>query len=87
MTNIGSVKETTTIVDDLNKVLNLESSNHLLTMLRMLCIEHGMTNVSSVSGLGRESLYKALSEDSHPRFETIVKVISALGLKLTVEKD
>lgn len=42
----------------------------------------GMTQIARESGLSRESLYKALSGDRSPEFETILKVVSALGLKL-----
>ena len=43
----------------------------------------GMTKVAKNSGLSRESLYKALSGDRSPSFDTILKVVSALGLKLS----
>jgi probable addiction module antidote protein len=42
----------------------------------------GMTQIVRDTGLGRESLYKALSPDGNPEFATILKVINALGLKL-----
>lgn len=42
----------------------------------------GMTQVARDTGLGRESLYKALSASGNPEFATILKVISALGLQL-----
>lgn len=42
----------------------------------------GMTRTARDSGLGRESLYKALSPTGNPEFATILKVISALGLQL-----
>ncbi len=42
----------------------------------------GMTEISEKTGLGRTSLYKALSPEGHPEFETVLKVINALGLKL-----
>jgi probable addiction module antidote protein len=42
----------------------------------------GMTQVARDAGLGRESLYKALSPSGNPEFATILKVISALGLQL-----
>lgn len=42
----------------------------------------GMTHVARETGLGRESLYKALSPEGNPAFATIMKVISALGLQL-----
>jgi probable addiction module antidote protein len=42
----------------------------------------GMTQISKETGLGRESLYKALSPEGNPEFATILKVVSALGLSL-----
>jgi probable addiction module antidote protein len=42
----------------------------------------GMTQVAKDSGLSRESLYKSLSGERSPGFDTILKVISALGLSL-----
>jgi probable addiction module antidote protein len=44
---------------------------------------HGMTQVAKESGLGRESLYKALSPDGHPELATVIKVMRALGLRLS----
>ena len=43
----------------------------------------GMTQVARDAGLSRESLYKALSGERSPSFDTILKVVSALGLKLS----
>ncbi len=43
----------------------------------------GMTQIARQTGLSRESLYKALSGDRSPSFDTVLKVISALGLKLS----
>ena len=45
----------------------------------------GMTQVARDAGLSRESLYKALSGDRTPSFDTILKVVNALGLKLHAE--
>jgi probable addiction module antidote protein len=45
----------------------------------------GMSQVAREAGLSRESLYKTLSGDRTPSFDTILKVISALGLKLHAE--
>lgn len=44
----------------------------------------GMTEIARRTGLGRQSLYKALSAEGHPEFATVLKVVQALGLKLTV---
>lgn len=43
----------------------------------------GMTQVAKDSGLSRESLYKALSGERSPSFDTILKDVSSLGLKLS----
>ncbi|MEQ1660187.1 MAG: addiction module antidote protein [Hylemonella sp.] len=45
----------------------------------------GMTQLAHDTGLGRESLYKALSGEGNPSFATILKVMSALGIKLHAE--
>ena len=42
----------------------------------------GMTQLARDTGLGRESLYKALSGEGNPSFATILKVMQALGVKL-----
>ncbi|MFH1076548.1 MAG: addiction module antidote protein [Pseudomonadota bacterium] len=45
----------------------------------------GMSQVARDAGLSRESLYKALSGERNPGFDTILKVVAALGLKLHAE--
>jgi len=45
----------------------------------------GMTQLAKDTGLGRESLYKALSGEGNPSFGTILKVMHALGIKLHLE--
>jgi len=45
----------------------------------------GMTQVARDTGLSRESLYKALSGERSPDFDTILKVVSALGIRLHAE--
>ena len=47
----------------------------------------GMTQVARDSGLSRESLYKALSGERSPNFDTVLKVIGALGIKLHAEAE
>jgi probable addiction module antidote protein len=44
-----------------------------------------MTEVARASGLTREALYKALRPTSHPRFDTIARVCTALGVKLVAQ--
>jgi probable addiction module antidote protein len=47
----------------------------------------GMAQIARDAGLGRESLYKALSAGAHPRFETINAVLHALGVNLAIVAD
>ena len=42
----------------------------------------GMTQIARETGLGRESLYKALSAEGNPEFATVLKVLRSLGLRL-----
>ncbi len=42
----------------------------------------GMTELSRETGLTRESLYRALSADGHPEFNTVIKVLNAFGVRL-----
>lgn len=47
----------------------------------------GMTAIAREAGISRESLYKALSAEGNPEFATIMKVLKALQLRLTVSAD
>ena len=73
------------ISEYLSQVLEDGDADELLSALGYIAKAKGMANVAKDSGLGRESLYKALTPGSHPRFDTILKVIKALGVKLHAE--
>ncbi|WP_432745748.1 addiction module antidote protein [Methylobacter sp. G7] len=73
------------ISEYLSQVLDDGDSDELLRALGYIAKAKGMAMIAKESGLGRESLYKALSPGSQPRFDTILKVIKALGVKLHVE--
>lgn len=45
----------------------------------------GMTEIAKASGIAREALYKALRPDAQPRFDTIARVCTALGVKLVAQ--
>lgn len=66
--------------------LVLEENNpaELAHALGVIAKARGMTQIAKDSGIGRESLYKALREGANPRFETISRVMNALGVQLTV---
>lgn len=52
--------------------------------LQIAARARGMTEVARTAGVGRESLYKALNGQAQPRFSTVRKVLSALGVELLI---
>src|SRR5262249_31229047 len=52
------------------------------TALGNIARAKGMSELARETGLGRESLYRALSPDGNPEFSTVLKVVRALGLRL-----
>ena len=57
----------------------------ILSALSDIAKAKGMSKIAEKSGLGRESMYKALRPGAKPRFETIMKIIHALGFTLQVQ--
>lgn len=57
----------------------------VLAVLGDIARAKGMSQIARTAGLGRESLYKALSPTGNPEFATILKVVDALGLRLQVQ--
>lgn len=47
----------------------------------------GMTNIARETGLAREALYRSLSEEGNPSFDTIMRVTKALGVRLVAQAD
>jgi len=68
----------------LDAVLEEDDPAFLAAALGDVARAKGMTQIARETGLGRESLYKALSESGNPEFGTVLKVMRALGLKLHV---
>ena len=73
------------IAEYMNAVLETGDSDHLLLALGDIARARGMAQVAKDTGLGRESLYKALAPGAKPRFDTVLKVARALGVKLTAQ--
>ncbi len=67
----------------LDEALATNDAAFIADALGVLARAKGMTEVAEVAGLGRQSLYKALAVDGNPRFDTVLKVVSALGLRLS----
>ncbi|MGV1989704.1 addiction module antidote protein [Agrobacterium sp. 22-221-1] len=64
-----------------------EDPDVFIAALGAVARARGMSQVADASGLGRESLYKALKPGSKLRYETVQKVLHALGFRLAVEKS
>jgi len=73
------------ISEYLSQVLADGDSDELIRALGYIAKTKGMAKVADASGLGRESLYKALAPGAKPRFDTVLKVVRALGIKLHAE--
>jgi len=73
------------IAEYMTAVLEENDPDLLLLALADVARAKGMAQVAKDAGLGRESLYKALAPGAKPRFETIMKVARALGVKFTAQ--
>lgn len=59
---------------------------HIASAIGDVARSKGMSEMARKTGLGRQALYTALSEDGNPTLATLVAVLQALGLELTVQK-
>ncbi len=73
------------IAEYMTAVLETGDADLLLLALSDVARARGMAQVAKDAGLGRESLYKALAPGAKPRFETVMKVARALGVKFTAQ--
>ena len=76
------LKDDAAIAEYMTAVLETDDTDLLLLALSDIARAKGMAQVAKDSGLGRESLYKALASGAKPRFDTILKVAKALGVRL-----
>jgi len=74
-----------TIAAYLSAALEDPNPDLFLVAVKDVARARGMTQLAKDSGLGRESLYKALAPGAKPRYETVMKVVRALGVKLHAE--
>jgi probable addiction module antidote protein len=70
------------VAEYLSLVLQDGDTDELLRAIGHAARAKGMANIAKATGLGRESLYKALVPTAKPRFETIVAVLKALDIEL-----
>ena len=70
------------IAEYLNLALASGDTDLLLSAIGDVAKAKGMAKIAIDTGLGRESLYKALSAGAKPRFDTVIKVLKALGVQM-----
>ncbi len=70
------------IAEYLNLALASGDTDLLLSTIGDVAKARGMAQIARDTGLGRESLYKALSVGAKPRFDTVFKVLQALGVQM-----
>ena len=70
------------IAEYLSQVLAEGDTDELLQAIGHVAKARGMSQIAKDTGLGRESLYKAFAPGAKPRFETVLKVMHALGVEL-----
>ena len=70
------------VAEYLSQVLADGDTDELLRALGHVAKARGIAEIAEASGLGRESLYKALRPGAKPRFDTLARVCLAVGVKL-----
>ena len=73
------------VAEYMTAILETNDPDLLLLALGDVARAKGMAQVARDAGLGRESLYKALAPGAKPRFETVMRVAKALGVKFTAQ--
>ena len=73
------------IAEYLNVVLSEGNDSDIITAIGHVAKSIGMTKIAQETGLSRPSLYKALSEGSKPQFDTILKVLKAIGGQIQIK--
>lgn len=72
------------IAEYLNTVLKEGDNSEIITAIGYIAKSIGMTKIAEETGMSRPSLYKALSDGAKPQFETIMKVLRAIGGQITI---
>lgn len=72
------------IVEYLNAALEDENMDVLISALGHVAKARGMSAIAESTGLGRESLYKAFRPGAKPRFDTVLKVLRSVGVKVRI---
>ncbi|WP_330204733.1 addiction module antidote protein [Cyanobacterium sp. Dongsha4] len=72
------------VIGYLELCLNEGLPTFLMALREVIQANGGMSSIAEKTDLGRESLYKTLSESGNPQFATIDKILHSLGLRLSI---
>lgn len=81
---VEMIDDAEAVVAFLADAFDTGDADYIQHVLGLIARSKGMAEVAERAGLGRESLYNALKDGASPRFDTILRVIHALGLKLAL---
>ena len=81
------IREPEDVVELLNDAFDSGHTGYITRALGVVARSEGMTKLAARTGINRQALYTALGENGNPTLETLLKVISELGLKLKCEAD
>jgi probable addiction module antidote protein len=73
------------IAEYLTAALEDRDPDVFLTAISQVAKARGIASIAARSGLGRESLYKALAPGATPRYDTVLKVLQCLGVKVVLK--
>ena len=74
------------LIEYLNAALEENDPKYFAKALGNAARAKGMTSISEATGLGRQSLYRTLSDEGNPRIETLFRVLAALNVRLAITR-
>lgn len=80
------ITEAEDVIELLNDALESGHAGYIANALGVAARSEGMSKIAEKAGVNRQALYTALSENGNPTLETLLGVLSALGLHLEVRE-
>ena len=74
------------VIEYLNVALEENDPRYFAKALGNVARAKGMTSISETTGLGRQSLYRSLSDEGNPRIETLFRILAALNVRLAITR-
>ena len=79
------IRESEDVIEFLNDALESGHAPYIAAVLGDVARSQGMTKLAAQTGVNRQALYTALSENGNPTLETLLKVLAAMGVRLRCE--